>query len=284
MSDSIHRFIFDDYNIRGEWVDLQQSVSRLIEGHDYPVPVAKLLQQMSAVAVLLATTLKFEGKMSVQLQTPGALRLATLQINHQLGFRGVARIDEMQGKVGSDFKSLTEGGQLLITIEPKTGRRYQGIVPLEGNSLAECIEQYFSRSEQLQTKIWLFQSPQKICGLLIQALPDMTQQDNFEHLTYLANTLSDEEALSLDKDVILHRLFHQEKVKLLASSEVSFYCGCSEKKILDSLVLMPREELQEILKEKGSIQVKCEFCLSQYRFDELALKQHQQPRGSDSQH
>lgn len=284
MSDQIHRFIFDTHGIRGEIVKLTESADRMLQDHDYPVVIATMLQQAAAVSVLLATTLKFEGKISIQLQTSNKLKMLVVQITHKLGYRGLVRFDKEQDYSRETFHSLVEGGQLSITIEPKNGQRYQGIVPLDGTSLAKCVENYFNQSEQLETRIWLFNDDNQVCGLMLQALPDMLSQDSFEHLVYLASTLTEEECLSVDSDIILHRLFHQESIRGLSAQEVRFTCGCSEKKMLESLSLLPEEEILEILKSKGRISVKCEFCLNQFRFSEIDIKTHRGIIGNHTQH
>lgn len=284
MTDKIHRFIFDTYGIRGELVRLSASSQRVLKGHNYPAPIAELLQQCSAVSILLATTLKFEGQISIQLQTPGDLKMLVIQTNHKLGFRGLARYDETASFEGRSFADLTKAGQMVITIAPKKGKRYQGIVPLEGENLAECIEQYFNQSEQLKTRVWLFNDENKVCGLFLQALPDMTSQDSFDHLVYLASTLNADECLTVDSEILLHRLFHQESIKGMAVDEVNFQCGCSEKKMLDSIRLLPDEEIKEIFETKGEISARCEFCLDQFKFSEIDLKQHESMPGNETQH
>lgn len=284
MSDQIHRFIFDTHGIRGEIVKLTQSADRMLQDHNYPVVIASMLQQAAAVSVLLATTLKFEGKISIQLQTSDKLKMLVVQITHKLGYRGLVRFDDKADYSKETFQSLTRGGQLSITIEPKNGQRYQGIVPLDGDSLAACVENYFNQSEQLETRIWLFNDDNQVCGLMLQALPDMLSQDSFEHLVYLASTLTEEECLSIDSEIILHRLFHQESIRGLTAHPVKFTCGCSEKKMLDSLALLPEEEIQEIIETKGHVSVKCEFCLDKFRFSEVDIKTHKGLSGNQTQH
>ncbi|TQV85511.1 Hsp33 family molecular chaperone HslO [Aliikangiella coralliicola] len=284
MSDKIHRFIFDTHGIRGELVKLNDSCERMLKDHPYPTILATLLQQAAAVNVLLATTLKFEGKISIQLQTNRQLKMLVVQTTHKLGFRGLVRFDQQADYSNSTFADLTEGGQMTITIEPLKGKRYQGIVPLNGKNLAECVENYFNQSEQLETRIWLFNDEEQVFGLMLQALPDMLSQDSFEHLVYLASTLTKEECLSVDSDILLHRLFHQESVRGLTVDPVKFTCGCSQQKMLNSLSLLPEEEINEILETKGQISVKCEFCLNQFRFSELDLKSHKSLQGNATKH
>ncbi|WP_196139276.1 Hsp33 family molecular chaperone HslO [Aliikangiella sp. G2MR2-5] len=284
MSDTIHRFIFNEHGIRGEIVKLEDSCQRMLQDHHYPPVLAELLQQCAAVSVLLATTLKFEGQISLQLQTQGILKMMVVQTTNNLGYRGLVRYDKEADFSGKDFKSLCAGGQMSITIAPKKGKRYQGIVPLDGDSLSACIESYFNQSEQLKTRIWLFNDENQVCGLLLQALPDMTSQDDFEHLEYLASTLTKEECLSVDSEILLHRLFHQESIQGLSEEPVGFNCGCSEKKMLDSIRLLPEDEIEEILATKGNISARCEFCLNQFKFTEVDIKSQGQLPGNETRH
>ena len=284
MSDLIHRFIFDTHGIRGEAVNLKDSAERMLQNHNYPDVIANLLQQAAAVNLLLATTLKFEGKISLQLQTQGKLKMLVVQTTHKMGYRGLVRYDKSADYSDESFTELVSSGNLSITIEPLKGKRYQGIVPLDGSSLAECIESYFNQSEQLQTRIWLYSGENQVFGLLLQALPDMLSEDSFEHLVYLASTLTKEECLSVSSDIILHRLFHQESIRGMTTNDVRFTCGCSEKKMLDSLSLLPEVEITEIIESKGEVAVKCEFCLNHFSFSEIDIKSHQGVQGNQTRH
>lgn len=284
MSDKIHRFIFDSFGIRGELVQLEESVQRMLQNHDYPPLIANLLQQVAAAAILMTTTLKFEGRLSIQLQTSSALKLLVVQCNHKLGFRGIARLDKEKTLDSSTFNDLAKNGKLTITIEPKKGKRYQGLVALEKDNFTNCIEEYFNQSEQLRTRIWLFNNDTHVTGLMLQALPDMLSQDSFDHLVYLAQTLTKEECLTIDASILLHRLFHEEKIRNLLIEDVKFNCGCSRKKMLNSISLFPEDEIEEIIETKGHVAVKCEFCLAQFKFKRVDIQTHQAMSSNQTLH
>jgi len=284
MSDTVHRFIFDSFGIRGEFVQLETSMQRMLQSHYYPKVIADLLQQAAAVSILLTTTLKFEGKMSIQLQTKGKMKLLVVQANHELGFRGIARYDKEANYDGMDYKDLIQEGNLSITIEPKKGKRYQGYVELGHDSFAECIENYFNQSEQLKTRIWLFNDDKQVGGLMLQALPDMLSQDSFDHLVFLSETLTEEETLSIAPEILLNRLFHQESIRDLMTQKVKFHCGCSRKKMLDSVALFTDEEVDDMLNDNNQISVKCEFCLDKFAFNQLDIKSHQALTGNTTKH
>jgi len=284
MSDRVHRFIFDSFGIRGEFVQLEASMQRMLQSHHYPKVISDLLQQAAAVSILLTTTLKFEGKMSIQLQTKGKMKLLVVQANNELGFRGIARYDKEANYEGMDFKDLIQEGNLSITIEPKKGKRYQGYVELGHDTFAACIENYFNQSEQLKTRIWLFNDDKQVGGLMLQALPDMLSQDSFDHLVFLSETLTKEETLSIAPEILLNRLFHQESVRDLMTHDVKFHCGCSRKKMLDSIALFTDEEIDEMLNDSNQISVKCEFCLDKFEFNQLNIKSHQALTGNTTKH
>ncbi len=284
MTDSLTRLIFDDYNIRGVAVTIQDDVEQLLAGHDYPDTIARLLLEAVAINAMLSTTLKFEGRISLQLQTPGSLSLLIVQTNHELEYRGVVRFDKSIHEPEHAFVDMVQGGQMVITIEPEEGQRYQGIVALDTGSLADCIEGYFAQSEQLLTRIILYTDEQSVFGLLLQALPDLSSTADFEHVETLANTLTTGEALSLSNDDILHRLFHEERVRSLANQDVKFKCTCSRDKMLSSLQLLEEDEINDILATEEYIEMQCEFCQTEYQFNEIDIKSFLAVRGNSTRH
>lgn len=284
MQDSIHRFIFEHHAIRGEMVRLDEASQQLLKRHNYPPFLANLLQQAALVSILLANSIKFDGKISLQLLTPGLLKMLIVQATSDLTFRGLIRFDDSLCDDELKFADLARSGQMCITIEPEKGERYQGVVPLDGSSLAECVENYFLRSEQLATRLWLFSNGEQAFGVMLQAMPGMEQPEVFEHLNILTNTLTAEECFSTPSETLLHRLFHQESVKHLGANLVGFACGCSEKKMLNSLSAMSDDEIHDIFDKEGQIEVTCEFCLNQFNFTELDIKKQASPPGNMTRH
>ena len=180
---------------------------------------------------------------------------------------------------GKGFLELLTKASLAITIAPKGGQRYQGIIPLEHDSLAGCLEDYFARSEQLKTRIWLAEGDDKAAGLLIQFMPYSSEvhkgedelAEDWNRVTTLADTLTQEEHLGIAPETLLHRLFHEEDIRLMASQGVRFYCPCSRERFAGSLATLPREELEEILEERGRIETQCQFCNEKYQFDAVDI-------------
>ncbi len=268
--DSASRFLFDDADIRGEVVHLDDAYRDLVAIHQYPPGVALLLGEFMAAAVLLSSTLKFEGKLVLQARSERQVALLMVECDHALNLRGIAR--GAQQATSGRFDQLLGGGQLVITVDPVRGRRYQGIVALTGDSLSHSLDAYFVQSEQLGTRLWLAADPQRAGGLLLQQLPSRLAHDPAEHAERwvnactLAETVTPAELLDLDAGRLLHRLFHQDPVRLFGPADVRFHCNCSRERTLNALSTLDPAEIEELLAELGSITMDCEFCNQQYRF------------------
>ena len=189
--------------------------------------------------------------------------------------RGLAR---WNGDVdGLGFEQLVGGGRLVMTIDPgANAERYQGIVSIEGNSLAECLQHYFDRSEQLPTRLWLGVDDQSASGLLIQEMPDTGQIDDddiWNRVVTLADTVTNEELLRLNAHDLLRRLFHEEQVTVFEPQVWQFECHCSRERVATMLKGLGRGELDSIVRDEGSIDVDCEFCSAPYSFDAVDVEQ-----------
>ncbi|MFT6985729.1 MAG: molecular chaperone Hsp33 [Psychromonas sp.] len=275
MSDQLQRFIFDDYQIRGEIAHAHNSFSEIIKNHNYSPEIANIVGELLIATSLLTATLKFAGKIAVQLQGDGPLNLAVINANQDQELRGTARV-EGETK-GLSFKQLIGKGHLMITVTPDNGERYQGIVELQKESLSECLEDYFAQSEQLPTRIILHASnidtPQA-AGLLLQTLPavDEDHDDQFQHVSALASTVKEDELYTLENNELLHRLYHQETVRLFDPTPITFKCSCSKERCLSSLASIAPEEILDMLKENGAIDMHCEYCATDYHFEVDDLK------------
>ncbi len=278
QTDSTQRFIFDNTDIRGERVQLDASLKETFAPHAYPEMIRVLLGELATTAVLLSTTLKFEGKMTLQARSTGPISLLMVECTDERTFRGLAHwSDEKLSPSDKDLHSLLENGQLVITVDPTQGKRYQGVVPLEGDSLATCFSRYFEQSEQLPTKLWLTCDGEKAAGFLLQALPSQKETDpaarveRWEHLTVLAETLKDEEMLDLPTEELLHRLYHEEDVRLFDSEGVKYHCNCSRERTGGALITVDPADIQEILEEQGQVDMDCQFCNTRYTFTEADI-------------
>lgn len=287
--DKLHRFLFDKANIRGEIVALNEVWQTMLANHSYPEIIRQHLGEVMAASVLLSATMKFEGSLTIQASGDGHLNLMVVECRNDFGVRGVAKYHEPFPEE-TDLKSLLGKGTLVITIEQfKTNERYQGVVALEGNSVAEFLEGYLERSEQLETRIFLAADEHAVGGLLLQQLPGKNDdEDNWERVTHLGSTIKTEELLGLDAQEILHRLYHEEDVRLFDPEVVHFECSCSRKKVTNMLRSISHQEAADIVKEQGNISVDCEFCGKSYQFDEIDIaevySEHTQPSDSSTRH
>lgn len=274
-SDQLLRFIFDGTDIRGEWVQLERSYQDALINHHYPPAVRRLVGEFLAAASLLGATLKLDGTITLQARSEdGEIPLIMAEASSDNSVRAI--VHGAERAAGTDFKRLLgKKATLAITIEPAQGRRYQGVVPLEGESLARCLEDYFHRSEQLPTRIWLVTDNHRVAGLFLQELPsrlDFEQRSQqWQHLSMLAETVSNHEMLQLSGEQVLYRLFHQEQLRVLRRDAISFRCSCSRERTESMLRSLGRDELETILREQGSIDVNCEFCNQLYSFGADAI-------------
>jgi len=270
MTDQLQRFLFDDFEIRGEIASADNSFNEIIKNHEFSPEVENVVGELLVATTLLTAMLKFEGKIAVQLQGDGPLKMAVINADQNLQVRGTARVEGET--TGLSFPQLVGKGHMMITITPDDGERYQGIVDLQKESLSACIENYFEQSEQLPTRVILHanseENPQA-AGILIQTLPATsdTHEVDFQHVAALAQTVKEEELYELSHEELLYRLYHEEQVRLFEAQAISFKCSCSKERCLSSLASISSEEILEILKETGAIDMHCEYCASDYHFE-----------------
>ncbi|EKO3572006.1 MULTISPECIES: Hsp33 family molecular chaperone HslO [Vibrio] len=273
----LHRYLFEDLSVRGELVQLNDVYQRIITSKDYPVPIQHLLGELLVATSLLTATLKFEGSITMQLQGDGPVSLVVINGDNQQKMRGVARWD---GHIAPDatLHQLVGNGYLVITIEPKKGERYQGVVGLEGDNLAQVLEGYFLRSEQLKTRLWIrtgeHDGKPHAAGMLLQVMPDGTgSEEDFEHLEQLTNTVKDSELFGLEATELLYRLYNQEKVQLFTPQIVEFVCGCSRERSAAAIITIAQDEVNSILAEEGQVSLHCDYCGTTYSFDSAQVSE-----------
>lgn len=245
-TDYTQRFIFDDSDARGELVALERSYAEVLAKHPYPEPVAQLLGELMAAAALLVGTLKFDGLLILQARSEGPVPLLMIECSSEREIRGLARYHAEQIAPDATLADMMPNGVLALTVDPTHGKRYQGIVDLDGVTLAECFTNYFVMSQQTNTRFWLYADGRRARGLLLQQLPadrlrDPEERDaSWQHVTALASTLSADELLSLDNETVLHRLYHEEQVRLFDGQPLRFQCSCSRERSANALVKIGR--------------------------------------------
>ncbi|OFZ68372.1 MAG: molecular chaperone Hsp33 [Betaproteobacteria bacterium RBG_16_58_11] len=272
--DTLTRFMFEHAEVRGESVRLDATWRAVLARHHYPEPVRNLLGEMMAACALLAATLKFEGALIMQMQGSGPVTLLVVECDSEFHLRATAKWrDDLADE---DVRALLGDGKFVITIDPKTGgQAYQSIVALEGATVSEVLGHYMLRSEQLETRLWLAADEHQACGLLLQRLPEKTSDDEdaWNRALNLAGTLTPDELLSLPAREVLHRLFHEEDLRLFDPQPVSFRCTCSRDRVTAMLRMLGLDEVRSILSEQGRIDVDCEFCNQHYSFDPVDAEQ-----------
>ncbi|WP_313309167.1 Hsp33 family molecular chaperone HslO [Stutzerimonas nitrititolerans] len=279
-SDYTQRFLFDDTDVRGEWVGLERSYVEVLAKHPYPEPVAQLLGELLAAAALLVGTLKFDGLLVLQARSAGAVPLLMVECSSEREVRGIARYHEEQLTPGATLAELMPEGVLAMTIDPANGQRYQGIVALDGIDLADSLSNYFASSEQLPTRFWLNADGRRASGMLLQQLPADRIRDgeareaSWQHLRTLADTLTAEELLGLNTETLLHRLYHEEQVRLFDPRPIRFHCSCSRERSAKALISLGQHDAEQLLGEQGgSVTIDCQFCNQKYRFDAADVTQ-----------
>ncbi|MBA1146202.1 Hsp33 family molecular chaperone HslO [Ectothiorhodospiraceae bacterium WFHF3C12] len=273
QNDHLYRFLFEGAEVRGELVQLNNTYAELTRRADYPAPVRDLLGRALAAAALLTATIKFRGRLTLQVQGGGPVNLLVIQASSDGNLRGMARY-EGRPEADGDIRSLCAEGTMAITIEPEGRESYQGVVDLTAGSLADVLEGYFLNSEQLPTRVYLSADAERAAGMLLQQMPEAGEDaDAWPRVQYLADTVTDEELMGLGATDVLHRLFHEEDLRLFDPTPFRFLCKCSRERVGNMLYSLGSQEVQETLEQEGQVEVTCDFCNAVYRFDAVDVDQ-----------
>ncbi|CEG58875.1 Hsp33 family molecular chaperone HslO [Legionella fallonii] len=270
-SDTIQRFIFEHANIRGEVVHIEHTYQTIMKQRNYPSMVKNLLGEAIISCLLLASSIKFEGNLSLQFQGDERLPLLLVQCDHELNIRAFAKYAEHLEII--DYATAFLQGQMVLTINQyKQTQIYQSMVPLQSTSMSENLMAYFAQSEQIATRVWLAVNEDMAAGMLLQLMPgqDTEQREQFwEYAVQLGQTVSEQELLTLDNQTLLYRLYNETDVRIFESRPTHFRCHCNVEKMKQVITILGEEEAQEILKEQGAIEINCDFCNKKYSFDPI---------------
>jgi len=284
MSDQLTKYLFADRSVRLQTVELDTAWQAMQQGHDYPPAIGRLLGELVAASLLLSANLKFDGTLALQLQGDGDARLIVVECRSNLDVRATVKLRE-DAVVADDagLQALVNPGgtgRFTVVLDPQHRQPsqvpYQGIVPLVGETVAEVLEHYMASSEQLQTRLWLAADLERSTGLLLQRLPndggkEKTAEDDpdetWNRTLHLAETLKREEMLENAAPTLVHRLFWQEELTAFEPMPARFHCPCSREKVANVLRVLGQPEVEDILAESGEVEVKCDYCLTAYRFD-----------------
>jgi molecular chaperone Hsp33 len=300
MSDTLHKFLFDAGSgsrspVRGEIVSLSATWRQIKERHPYPEPVLRLLGELVAASTLLSANLKFNGALIMQIHGDGPVRLVVVECNADLTVRATVKLAS-DAPIAEDatFDSLLNAsgqGRFAITLDPRDRSQgqqpYQGIVPLEGGSVAAALEGYMRRSEQLQTQLWLAADDEHANGLLLQKLPleggksgapfdveaEAHAEEVWERAVTFANTLERDELLKVDPPTLMRRLFWEETLAVYDPAPCAFRCSCTRERVAAMLVSLGSAEVEDMVAEMGGVHVDCEFCNKSYDFDTVDCAQ-----------
>ena len=288
MSDTLQRFMFDSSPVRGELVEISDAWQQIQARRSYPTPVTTMLGEMMAAAALLSANLKFNGSIIMQIHGDGPVQLLVVECDSSLRMRATAKLTADASIADdanlNDLVNPHGHGRFAITLDPADKlpgqQAYQGIVSLDGDSVATVIENYMLRSEQLDTRLWLAADDKVTRGLLLQKLPNeggmpspQADNDRWDHVVMLASTLGAEEMLSTDIMTLLNRLYWEEQVRVFEPRHPSFHCGCSREKVGNMLKMLGRDEIESALADLGKLDIDCDFCGQQYAFDAVDCAQ-----------
>jgi molecular chaperone Hsp33 len=268
QTDYVQRFLFENLDIRGRLVCLTGAWRRMTEGRGYPARIAELLGQATALAALLGANQKDAGRVTLQVQGGGPVKLLVADCASGLRLRGMAKHEERPG-------DLLGEGKLAVTIEDgRSGQIYQSIVPLEGDSLAGSFERYLAQSEQLTSFLRLQASEGAVCGLLLEKLPgaEARDADGWNRVTQLAATLRLEETVDAQPYGLLVKLFPEELLRVFRLDAATYHCPFDVKNVERVLRGLGRDEVESILAERGEVVIKNEMCNHEYRFDRDAVE------------
>lgn len=285
MLDTLQKFMIESSLVRGELVEISDTWQQIQSRRDYPPAVRTVLGEMLAAAALLSANLKFNGSIIMQIHGDGPVQLLVVECDSALRVRAMAKLRE--DAVVDDDATLQQlvniqgHGRFAITLDPNDKlpgqQAYQGIVALDGDSVAGVIENYMMRSEQLDTRLWLAADAKVARGLLLQKLPSdggidlhvADDADTWNRAVMLASTMQNSELLETDIMTLMQRLYWEETLRVFEPRHPSFHCGCSREKVGNMLKMLGKEEIDEALEELGQLAVNCEFCGQDYSFDRV---------------
>ena len=273
QTDYVQRFLFENLDIRGRLVCLTGAWQRMLDGRGYPEDIAALLGHTTALNILLGANQKGAGRVTLQVQGTGPVKLLVADCTAELQIRGMASYEKAEPLEGSE-RSLLGDGRLAVTLEDmKSGQFYQSLVPLEGETMEQIFEHYLSQSEQTEAFLRLRADSGALCGLLLEKLPhaDARDPDGWNRVTHLASTLTLEETRDAQPYDLLTRVFPEELMRVFRLYAVEYHCPYDEAKVKEMLLGLGREEVEAILAEQGEVVIRNEMCNHEYRFDARAI-------------
>ena len=268
---SLQRFLFEHAAIRGEMIHLDSVYQTITQQRAYPPRIKQLLGEAMMSCALLVGGIKFEGEVSVQFQGDKRFPLMLIQCDHLLQMRGFANFSE--NLTDEAYTDAFMQGNLVINLTPhQQTQTYQSVVPLISTAMSDNLMHYFAQSEQLPSKVWFAINEQSAAGILLQLMPGQSslQREHFwEYAVQIGATITAEELLTLDNTTLLHRLYHETELRLYPERLIQFKCRCSHEKMQQFIGFLGEKEAQDLVQEKGQVDIRCEFCSLNYTFDAI---------------
>ena len=273
QTDYVQRFMFENLDIRGRLLCLTGAWQRMLDGRGYPEDIVSLLGHTTALNTLLGANQKGAGRVTLQVQGSGPVKLLVADCTAELRIRGMAQYEKVDIREESE-RRLLGNGRLSVTLEDlKSGSFYQSLVPLEGETMEQIFTHYLSQSEQLPAYLRLFADGGALAGLLLEKLPaaDSRDPDGWNRVIHFANTLTLEDTRDAQPYDLLTKVFPEELMRVFRLYAVEYHCPYDEDKVKDMLRGLGRQELDSILAEQGEVVIRNEMCNHEYRFDAAAI-------------
>ncbi len=274
--DAVRKYLCDDApDARLMTVKLGQSTDDMLDHQQMPAPIKALCAELVAATCVLAHMLKFDGEMIVQIKSAGPVTMMVAECSSEGRIRATAQWDDIDHY--TTFSELIGKGYMAVTVDPKHGERYQGVIPLESGSIEGCINHYFDSSEQLDTKLWLSSNATTVAGLLIQRIPDeggsrTSTASNWETLSTLAATVTKEELASEAGPLLIYKLFHELSPRSFDPFSIRFDCSCTRERSSRAIRALGETEVKQLFAEQPSVTVDCHFCRRVYQYDQADLE------------
>ncbi len=286
MTDQLKKYLTEDRSVRIQAVRLDATWKAVQANHDYPPAITHLLGELVAASTLLAANIKFDGSLVLQIQGDGPIALLVVECRNDLSLRATVKMREGHDvPTDGNMQSLLNpggNGRFIVVLDPQRKlpgqQAYQGIVPLQGDTVAEALQHYMKASEQLDTRLWLAADADHAAGMLIQRLPFhggadapvLTEQgaaETWDRTCALSGTLQRDELLATDIDTLIHRLYWEETLVAFDPLSLRWHCPCTRERVASMLRTLGQEEIDSIIAERGQVDVSCDFCGKPYKFD-----------------
>lgn len=283
-NDVMTRFLFDNHGVRGEIIKIKESGIKLLH-KEYPQVLKSLMLELAVSAEMFAATLKDGSEIMMQLKggKNSDLNYAIINVKSDLTFYGSAKLKNENTK-SSNFNELVgSDGLLVLSVFPKNGSKWQGIVDTNGNSVSDVLENYFNNSQQLPSKFFIYSNPDtgSCAAIMLQIIPEIENNlDSLEHLSILTETLSCKEIFDLSQNEVLNRIYAHEQTRVFEPKNILFKCICSKERCQKALETLSFPDLQEIANDDKGTEMTCQHCGQRYHFtkedlQKILVKVHQ---------